>query len=376
MEMKVRATKLAALFVPLSFLAIAEGFAAETGAELLKAKKEAETQGYLFETNHEEIVAKAKQEGGRLRVLSGLDRETFPDMVKLFKQKYPFLDVHIQETTGSDAAQKFILKMKTTGHTEWDAVHVNTDFITEFPPYMKRFDIWGMANHGVLNMPVKMIDPKNRNLMAVGTAFQAIAYNKNLISPDKVPNSWEDFLKPELKGRKFLVDLRPWGFPSLVPLMGEEWVSNYSKKLAAQHPIWSRGMSRDLTAMTAGEYALHSGANYHSIMTVKRKDPTGSIVEKIIEPVPARLIDPNAVINTAPHPYSGLLWIEHLASPEAQKIIDEHEPGKASVYLPGSNNETVLRGKKLSVVDWDSFAKMPQWMKMIVTAWGFPRAEK
>ena len=132
--MKVRATKLAALFVPLSFLAIAEGFAAEAGSELLKAKKEAEIQGYLFETNHEEIVAKAKQEGGKLRVLSGLDREIFPDMVKLFKQKYPFLDVHIQETSGSDAAQKFILKMKTTGHTEWDAVHVNTDFIANSLP--------------------------------------------------------------------------------------------------------------------------------------------------------------------------------------------------------------------------------------------------
>jgi ABC-type Fe3+ transport system substrate-binding protein len=135
-------------------------------------------------------------------------------------------------------------------------------------------------------------------------------------------------------------------------------------------------MARDLAAMTAGEYALHSGANYHSIMRVKGKDPTGSLIEKIVEPVPVRLIDPNAVIGTAAHPYSALLWIEHLASPEAQKLIDDNEPGKASVYLPGSINETVLRGKRLSVVEWDSFAKMGQWMKMIVSAWGFPRAEK
>ncbi|MGH7845260.1 MAG: hypothetical protein ACREQW_08835, partial [Candidatus Binatia bacterium] len=114
----------------------------------------------------------------------------------------------------------------------------------------------------------------------------------------------------------------------------------------------------------------------HSIMRVKEKDPTGSLVEKIIEPVPVRLIDPNAVIGTAAHPYSALLWLEHLASPEAQKVIDDHEQGKASVYLPGSITETVLRGKKLSVVEWDSFAKMGPWMKMIVSAWGFPRAEK
>jgi iron(III) transport system substrate-binding protein len=374
--MNVRRTRLVAYFIAFTFLAIAVAGVAGVAPELIKAKQEASARGYLFETSHDDIVAKAKQEGGKLRVLSGLDSETFPPMVKLFKQKYPFLDVYIEETSGSDAAQKFILQMKSTGHKDWDAVHVNTDFITEFPPYMKRFDFLSMAKHGILNIPQKMIDPKNPHMMAVGTAFQAIAYNKNLIVPERVPNTWEDFLKPDLKGRKFLVDIRPWGFPSLIPLMGEEWVREYSKKLAAQEPIWSRNMSRSLTAMAAGEYALHSGANYHSIMRVKGKDPTHSLVERIIEPVPVRLIDPNAVIDSAPHPYSGLLWLEHLASPEGQKIIDEYEPLKASVYLPGSANETVLRGKKLSVVEWDSFSKMPQWMKMIISAWGFPRAEK
>src|SRR5215510_10319173 len=368
--------KVATILVALSLMAIPDSIRAQVNPELLKAKRAAETKGYLFETSHDEIIAKAKQEGGKLRVLSGLDREVFPRMIQLFRQKYPFVDVYIQETSGSDAAQKFILKMKTTGHTDWDAVHVNTDFLSEFPPFMKRFDIFGMARHQVLNIPVKMIDPQNRNLLTVGTAFQAIAYNKTLLLPEKVPNTWEDFLKPELKGRKFVVDIRPWGFPCLIPLMGEEWVRAYSTKLAAQDPVWGRGMSRDLATMTGGEYALHSGANYHSIMRVKTKDPTGSLIEKVIEPVPVRLIDPNAVIGTAAHPYSALLWIEHLASPEAQKLIDDNEPGKASVYLPGSINETVLRGRRLSVVEWDSFAKMGQWMKMIVSAWGFPRAEQ
>jgi ABC-type thiamine transport system substrate-binding protein len=368
--------KLVTVLVSLFSIALSDSIHAQVGPELLTAKREAETKGYLFEISHDEIVAKAKQEGGKLRVLSGLDREVFPRMVQLFKQKYPFLDVYIQETSGSDAAQKFILKMKTTGHTDWDAVHVNTDFLAEFPPFMKRFDLFGMAKQRVLDVPVKMIDPQNRNLLAVGTAFQAIAYNKNLLSAEKAPTTWEDFLKPEFKGRKFVVDIRPWGFPCLVPLMGEEWVREYSKKLASQEPVWGRGMARDLTAMTGGEYALHSGANYHSIMRVKGKDPAGSLVERIVEPVPVRLIDPNAVIGTAAHPYSALLWIEHLASREAQKVIDEHEPGKASFYLPGSITESLLRGKKLSIVEWNSFLKMADWMKMIVSAWGFPRAEK
>src|SRR5262247_3092532 len=281
--------KFVTVLVALSFMAIPDSLHAQVSPELLKVKREAETKGYLFEISHDEIVAKAKQEGGKLRVLSGLDRDVFPRMVQLFKQKYPFVDVYIQETSGSDAAQKFILKMKTTGHTDWDAVHVNTDFLSEFPPFMKRFDMFGMAQYQVLNIPMKMIDPQNRNLLTVGTAFQAIAYNKNLLSPAKVPNAWEDFLKPEFKGRKFVVDIRPWGFPCLVPLMGEEWVRAYSAKLAAQNPIWIRGHSRTLAAMVAGEYPMLLGANLNSTKRAMEKDKTKVLDFKVVEPVPIRI---------------------------------------------------------------------------------------
>jgi ABC-type Fe3+ transport system substrate-binding protein len=48
-----------------------------------------------------------------------------------------------------------------------------------------------------------------------------VAYNKNLISPDKVPNRWEDFLKPEFKERKFVVDMRPHAFAAFPACLQE-----------------------------------------------------------------------------------------------------------------------------------------------------------
>ena len=39
-------------------------------ASLAEAKKQAETKGFIFEANHADIVAKAKQQGGKIRVLS------------------------------------------------------------------------------------------------------------------------------------------------------------------------------------------------------------------------------------------------------------------------------------------------------------------
>jgi ABC-type Fe3+ transport system substrate-binding protein len=219
-----------------------------------------------------------------------------------------------------------------------------------------------------------MIDPKTRNIVAEASALGVIAYNKKLISADRVPNRWEDFLKPEFKGKKFVVDIRPRGFTALVVELGEERVRDYAHKLKEQDPIWSRGDSRALTAIANGEYALHQLVNYHSCMRVK--DPTGSLVCKVIEPVSVRLLELEAVPERAEHPFAGLLWLEFQASPTGQRIIDEYEPLKSSVYASGSALETVTKGKKLSVNDWNTFHNTPKWTEMIIKAFGFPKADK
>lgn len=69
-----------------------------------------------------------------------------------------------------------------------------------------------------------------------------------------------------------------------------------------------------------------------------------------MEPVPVRVSCEQAILASAKHPYAALLWLEHMVSPEAQKLIDEHEPLAASLYVKGSTVEQEMRGKQLSVV--------------------------
>src|SRR5207247_11301297 len=54
-------------------------FAASAATSVLKAKQEAEAQGYVFPATHEEIVLEAKKEG-KLRVLTSLQPKTFKAM--------------------------------------------------------------------------------------------------------------------------------------------------------------------------------------------------------------------------------------------------------------------------------------------------------
>lgn len=362
------------LFFLGSSLFTAPAFAASvTAATLQKAKQAADAKGYAFITSRDEILANAKREG-KLRVQSSLDPNTFKPLMDSFKKKYPFADIEIQEMTGTDTAQRFLLELKAGTVKEWDVLHLPEDFYTDYAPHAKKFDVLGMAEHGVLKINPKMVDPEYRSVVSAGSGICAIAYNKNQLAAGKVPNKWEDLLTPEFKGRKFLVDIRPYCVAALVPAMGEEWVKNYARKIKEQEPIWVRGNTRAMSGIIAGEYSLHQMTQYHSCVRAATKDVTKSLGCKIIEPVPVKLQDVEGVLQTAANAARALLFIEHTASPAGQKIIDEFNPLKSNVFADGEIAK-LLKGKKVSLNDFRTYHKTPEWIKMVLEAYGFPKAD-
>ena len=350
-------------------------YPASANPALIKAQKDAAAKGYIFEASHDEIVAKAKKEG-KLRVVSTLEPAVIKAMKDGFRKKYPFItELRVDEIGSIDENQRLLLEVKAGAAKGWDVNRLFTDIYEEFLPYQKKFDILGMAQQKVLNIPPALVDPRTRNVVITSTNVNIIAYNKTLIPADKVPGTWEDFLKPEFKGKKFIMDVRPLPLAILVPAWGLEKTLDYAKKLAAQEPIWGRGHSRIIASVVSGEYPLFLGTNLGAVKRAQGKDPTGALTSKIIEPVPIRLHEGYGILNTADYPYIGLLWLEFHASPEGQKIMDEHWPLGASVFSPGSAQEGLTRGKKLSVVDWNNHGRVDDDIKKIVEALGFPKAK-
>jgi len=349
-------------------------YAASVSSALLEAKKAADSKGFLFLTSRDEIVAKAKQEG-TLRVISSLDAETFKPMMESFSKKYPFIKIRMDEIGGPEALQRFLLELKAGTVKDFDTSEASSEFYVENAAHAMKFDLLGMAQQGVLEINPKMVDPDYRNVVAVASSICSIAYNKNRLAPDAVPDKWEDFLKPELKGRKFVADVRPQCMASLMAGMGEEWVVKYARQIKDQQPVWIRGNARAMGAIATGEQPVHQMTFYNSCVEASRKDPTKSLVCKIIEPAPVYLRENQFVVKSGVHPHAALLFIEHMASREGQKVIDDYEPIKSSVYTDGEVAR-LLKGKKVSVNDHRTFQNTPKWMKMVVDAYGFPRAEK
>ena len=184
-----------------------------------------------------------------------------------------------------DATQRLFLQVKAGRAQDWDAGHLSGELYEGYQPYLKKFDMLGMARHGVLRIPSAIIDPVNGNVVAVNSGMQVIAYNKKLRAAEKVPETWEGFVKPEFKGRKFTADIRPTEIASLVPAWGLEKTLDFARKIAAQEPVWVRGATRTLTATAAGEYSLFLGSEFQYRDESHEKDPTGTLDLKVIEPV-------------------------------------------------------------------------------------------
>ncbi|MGH7843789.1 MAG: ABC transporter substrate-binding protein [Candidatus Binatia bacterium] len=369
------ARRLLALLLVIFGIAGASIFAAEPGPALLKAKKEAEAKGYLFAASHDEIVSRAKQEG-RLNVIVSLDAKILKALASGFTKKYPFIQVRAEEIRGIDAYTRQLQELKAGLVKRVDLNEVDYDFYSEYLPHLKKVDIYGMAQQRVLQMALQMVDPINRNIVAVGSGIQVAVFNKKLISANKVPDTWEGFLKPEFKDRKFAIGIRPKDVAALVPAWGLEKTLDFARKLSAQNPIWVSGDTRTITSMLAGEYTLFFGPNFDSALRVKNKDKMDVLDYKFTEPVIVRLNESEAILASAEHPNAALLWLEFAASPEGQKVLEEGGPYEGSVFSQGTVQEKAVRGKKQSVVDWHHYPKMPEYIKKVVEAYGFPRAEK
>jgi len=361
--------------IGVALLISGSSLAAVSDSGLLKAKQEAEANGFIFETNHDEIVGKAKKEA-RLRALSNLEPPTVRAISEAFKKRYG-IDVHAEEITGADAQQRFVLELKGGRVKDWDVMHISADFYNDYEGHKKNFDVLGMATHGVLAIPKGMLDQRKRNVIFATSVFSVVTYNKNHISPDKAPDNWEDFLRPEFKGKKFSVEIRGGvkDLVAMIPAWGLERVLSYSKALAGQEPIWTIGYARSLGAMVAGEMGLAHMINWHSTVRAQQKDPKASLGYKIVEPVPVRLTVADGVTANATHPYAGLLWLEFLATPEAQAIIDKHDPLKSNLYVRGSEVANALSGKKVSVSTPEEADRVPQLMEKVIAAMGFPKVE-
>ena len=324
--------------------------------------------GSLAYKTHDEVVAAAQKEGA-LSVVTTFTEPSYTAFKADLQKLYPFMNVSFTEGTGEDAT-RVMLELQS-GQNKADSIYLdNAVKFNDYLPFCSDLDLAALAKAGVLSIPAKLIDKDHPDIMSAGSGVACLVINPKLLPPDQAPKTWEDLLQPQWKG-KFLLDVKPSGFASLVPAWGHDKVIDFAKQLNAQKPVYVRGDTASLTQLAAGEYALKPFANYHSAWRIQQKQPD-NIQMLIPEPVPVRVTQIELIRKGCDHPASALLYHEYLASDAAQKIIDDNEPRQSSIFVKDSQLGQLIGTKQASVVDFAGYDELATWSNDIVAAWGFP----
>lgn len=321
-------------------------------------------------TSHDELVELANGVG-KLVVSTSITEDAIPSIEEGWAKLYPDIELQISEQSGDD--DKRILLEIQAGQSDQDVMHLSAESYEDYVPYMEETNLLDLIDAGVLDIAPEMVNPEHPSTLAVGSGIGGYAYNPTTYTEDEVPASWEDFLKPEFKGKKFMVDIEPANLAGLGAIWGEDALLDYAAKIKDQDPIWVRGDTNSLTLMSAGEYDLHAFSNYHSAYRVSLE--TDNIAIKLLEPIPVRLTQIEGIRKGAANIAGALLFQEYTASEEVQKYLDDDEPMQSSIYAPGSELNKLTEGKEVSVLDWSNFSNLAKWEAAIYDTWGFPSAE-
>jgi len=238
------------------------------------------------------------------------DAMTFVDR---FQKKYPFIKVELIRLSNTQIFNRML--------TEQRAKKTSADVITCKGDAMHMIQKVGLLD--------KYVSPERRFYADgfkdkegfwtdVYPTVHSVVYNTRLVPATEAPTSYQDLLKPRWKGK---IGINPNNYmwaEALMQIMGREAALKYLEALARQNPIYRDGGTLNIILTAAGEVAMAVSVNANLVEKEKVK---GAPVEWArIKPYFGDL-HPIALVNRAPHPSAGKLFIDFFLSQEGQELM-------------------------------------------------------
>lgn len=346
---------------------------------------DAPTTGALkVAASHDEIVEKAKSEGPFTVIWTrAADLEEDPTLLDSFYAEYPFLKgrVTVENLDGVEARQRFLLEVDAGAQGDYSAGWTAVEIYDEMTRLCD-WDIYGMSQSGVLDIPIEMIDPNKRTVVASGSTAAIFGYNKDWFADHPLPKTWDDLIDPAVYGPsagfRMLADVRAANFSALVEKWGLDKAKQYYGTLATDiKPTWVQRFAGPSIQMAQGEYHGFPFANASSIAGRMSDNPGMDFA--LIDPVPIYITETHCVFKDSMNsaPYSGLLWLEWTASEGGQKALESKSAPYRSHFstttVPGGLADLV-KGHELSICTWGCFEQQQKYIEEIISAAGFPKA--
>jgi iron(III) transport system substrate-binding protein len=242
----------------------------------------------------------------------------YKEMAKFFEARYPGVTVDVYRATAVNLVSRLL--------SEGQSKRYIADVIETTPGSLML-----VRDNKLLlpyNSPHLASYPEGSKDKAPGGLFYAgvdresyagIGYNKNSIPPADVPKSWDDLLKPSLKGKIGIsneeIATRVVG--AMLKEKGDGFIKKLSGQEIKQYGLPALGLNE---LIVSGEVPLtFSAVDSNVRMAAGRGAPINWIPGDI---VPANAGNIGAFLHT-PHPHAALLFIDFMIGPEGQKLFSE-----------------------------------------------------
>lgn len=298
------------------------------------------------------LVAAAQEEGEVSVYTSNTDLDVIIDA---FSDAYD-IDVNVYRGNSESVLQR-VLQESKAGFNAVDVVETNSgemNILGEeglFYPYESELR--------------DAVRPEGQKEHWTADRFNAfvVAYNTDLVKPEEMPDTIEDFADPKWKGRISMelgdVD---W-FSALFNYYleqgkSEEEVTEMFKAIAANSKV-IKGHTVQAELLSAGEFAAGVSMYSHSVQEGTEEGRPITWQPEGVEPVQPIVIRPNGagLMGTAKHPAAALLFMDFLLSEGQKYIADEYRIGSVPTDkdpLEGLETVEVDEDEMLNNVEkWD-----------------------
>ena len=257
----------------------------------------------------------AKKEGTFLWYTSLIANK---EIVKIFQSKYPGVTVETYRASGTQLASRVLAEAQSKRYLG-DAIE------TSPPGLMVLRDnqlLLPYASPFLAEYPeeAKQKTPNGLTLWTTDReSYIGVGYNTNVLPASDVPKSFDDLLKPALKGKLAISndDVAARLIGGMIKAKGEAFVRKLKEQNVKVHALNGPGFNE---LIVSGEVpvsftAIHSNIGHAA-------DKGGPVAWLPMDLVPA-ISGGVALFSHAQHPYGAFLLVDFLLSPEGQKMLIE-----------------------------------------------------
>lgn len=218
-------------------------------------------------------IAGAKKES-KLRLIGSRDAKQFTEMVKPFRERYPFIEMDYSRTSYGNRVIGILTAFKQ-GRVTSDVITGLGGSVAQFKEINALENLSDIPN--VSKAPANMRDEEG---FWVGhqVTHWCITYNTKLVKESDLPKTWEDLLtNPIWRDGHLGLGNRPqlWML-SLLGVKGQDWVKDYLAKLFGQmNPqLRKEGVNAMISLTTVGElWATLPGSGYRTQLESSKGAP-------------------------------------------------------------------------------------------------------